>query len=120
MSRSRSRSHRQRFWHCRYNSLAPLGSLLNLRRLKIATYPDPSFDLLTQLRLLEELHIIHMPMIRELSPLAALKSLRLLTLGDAPELGFIGQGHRGPVALSSRGSSQPGGAWALAWSLLVG
>ena len=29
------------------------GSLLNLRRLEIATYPDPSFDLLIELRFLE-------------------------------------------------------------------
>lgn len=71
-------------WHCRYASLAPLGSLLNLRRLEIATYPDPSFDLLTQLRLLEELRIIHMPEIRDLKPLAALKNLRVLTLETLP------------------------------------
>jgi hypothetical protein len=71
-------------WHCRYASLAPLGSLLNLRRLEIATYPDPSFDLLTQLRLLEELHVTHMPEIRELSPMATLKNLRVLTLATLP------------------------------------
>jgi hypothetical protein len=71
-------------WHCRYVSLAPLGSMLNLRRLEIATYPDPSLDPLTPLRLLEELHIHHMPGIRELWPLASLENLRVLTLQTTP------------------------------------
>jgi hypothetical protein len=71
-------------WHCRYVSLAPLGSILNLRRLEIATYPDPSLDPLTPPRLLEELHILHMPGIRELSPLASLENLRVLTLQTTP------------------------------------
>lgn len=61
-----------------------VGSLLNLRRLEIATYPDPSFDSLIRLRLLEELHITHMPEIGELSPLGSLKSLRVLTLQTLP------------------------------------
>ena len=73
-----------RVWHCRYDTLAPLGRLANCRSLKIATYPDSSFDILTALEKLEVLEVLHLPNVRDMSALAALKALRVLELATLP------------------------------------
>jgi hypothetical protein len=73
-----------RIWHCRYKTLSPVGDLLKLRTLVIATYPDESLDLLRPLRDLRQLHILHMPKVRDLSPLAALERLEFLSLATLP------------------------------------
>jgi hypothetical protein len=73
-----------RIWHCRYRTLAPLASLVNLRTLEIASYPDATLDPLCGLTQLEELRIVHLPQVGDLSPLAALRRLRCLELATLP------------------------------------
>lgn len=73
-----------RIWHCKYESLAPLGALRNLEELVIATFPDESFEFLEKLSELRFLQILHMPKICDISPLRGLKRLTTLSLSTLP------------------------------------
>src|SRR5262245_45226511 len=73
-----------RIWHCRYRTLQPLANFVGLRTLSVATYPDPSFDILARLTSLESLEVVHLPEVRSLSPLTLLKNLRSLSLQTLP------------------------------------
>lgn len=73
-----------RIWHCKYESLVPLGALRNLEELVIATFPDESFDFLGKLSELRFLQVLHMPKICDISPLSGLKQLTTLSLSTLP------------------------------------
>lgn len=73
-----------RIWHCRYATLRPLARLTNCRTLKIATFPDSSFDMLTGLEKLEVLEVLHLPKVRDIAALAEHKSLTTLELATLP------------------------------------
>jgi len=73
-----------KIWHCKYSSLAPIAKCFNLETLVIATYPDDSLHLLEQLTSLRYLSILHLPKIRDLSPLKTLKKLESLSLSTLP------------------------------------
>lgn len=73
-----------KIWHCKYKSLAPLGELLNLEELMIATFPDASFEFLEKLKNLRFLSIVHMPKIIDIAPLAKLSKLTSLSLSTLP------------------------------------
>src|SRR5262245_50873052 len=69
-----------RVWNCRYRTLAPIGSLRRLKTLVTNGFPDDSFGILTALKGLRLLCIVHLPRVRDLSPrsLAALAESRSL------------------------------------------
>lgn len=73
-----------RIWHCKYESLAPLGALRNLEELVIAAFPDESFEFLEKLSELRFLQVLHMPKICDISPLSGLKRLTALSLSTLP------------------------------------
>lgn len=73
-----------RVWHCKYKSLAPISRMKHLRALMIATYPDDTFETLSDLSELEWLSIVHLPKIASLDSLAFIKSLRWLELATLP------------------------------------
>ena len=73
-----------RVWHCKYRTLGPLRQFENLRVLVVATYPDDSLDVVSKLKRLEFLSILHLPKITDLAPLARLKSLTTLCLETLP------------------------------------
>jgi hypothetical protein len=73
-----------RIWHCSYRSLAPVADLTGLTRLEIATYPDASLSALAGFVRLEELSILHLPNVTDLSPLQGLSRLRRLDLMTNP------------------------------------
>jgi hypothetical protein len=80
-----------RIWHCSYQTLMPVGRLLNLRTLVIATYPDVSLEPLRPLINLRYLSIVHLPRIRDLSPLADLHRLQTLSLATLPSWDSTGR-----------------------------
>jgi hypothetical protein len=73
-----------RVWHCGYQTLAPVGTLVSLRHLVIAKFPDETFDALAQLENLESLRVLHFPKVRSLSPLVNLRKLRSISLECLP------------------------------------
>jgi hypothetical protein len=73
-----------RIWHCKYRSLAGLTSFTELRTLIVASYPDASLEPLLQLSGLRYLLIVHLPQVRDLSPLGELKGLETLRLATLP------------------------------------
>jgi len=73
-----------RIWHCKYKTLQPIARFQRLRALRIATFPDDSLELLTELRELEWLSIVHLPKIASLAPLGGMKALRWLELQTLP------------------------------------
>ena len=73
-----------RIWHCSYRTLEPLKMLKNLRTLVIATFPDDTLRPLASLTELRYLQIIHLPRVTDLSPLAALSNLEVLSLETLP------------------------------------
>lgn len=73
-----------RVWHCGYRTLRPVGDLVSLRHLVIATFPDESFDLLSPLENLESLRVLHFPKTKSLAPLASLRKLKSISLESLP------------------------------------
>src|SRR5687768_11996911 len=73
-----------RVWHCKYRTLAALHHFPNLRGLEIATYPDASLDVVSGLKDLRYLRILHLPRVTNLGPLAGLIHLRTLRLSTLP------------------------------------
>lgn len=71
-------------WHCKYKTLAPLAEFKNLQELKIATFPDESFECLSSLSRLEWLSVLHLPKVKNLEALSRIKSLRFLALETLP------------------------------------
>lgn len=73
-----------RIWHCRYRTLNQVSALRNLETLIIATFPDSSLAALSPLGRLRYLRVLHLPLIRDLSPLATLSQLECLSLETLP------------------------------------
>jgi len=73
-----------RIWHCKYRSLQPLRLFAGLVKLEIATFPDASLEVLSPIRGLQLLHIVHLPGVSSLEPLAALVKLRKVSLETLP------------------------------------
>ncbi|MET0333566.1 MAG: hypothetical protein ABW190_04795 [Rhizobacter sp.] len=71
-------------WHCKYKTLKPIADFKNLKALKIASFPDSSFDDLGKLAKLEWLSVQHIPKVGVLDGLARLKNLRYLQLQTLP------------------------------------
>jgi hypothetical protein len=71
-------------WHCRYQTLRPIGELRRLESLVIATFPDDSLEFLGPLKRLRDLRIMHLPRVSDLAPLAALRRLETLGLSTLP------------------------------------
>jgi hypothetical protein len=71
-------------WHCKYKTLKPLSAFEYVRTLKIATFPDESFELLSNLPRLEWLSVLHLPNIKDLDAIGRIKSLRFLELQTLP------------------------------------
>lgn len=76
--------HSVRIWHCGYRTLDPVSAFTQLRTLVIATFPDATLAALTPLSQLRYLQILHLPKIRDLSPLVALSRLESLSLETLP------------------------------------
>jgi hypothetical protein len=75
-----------RIMHCSYRTLAPLVTFTNLIHLEIAAYPDETLEPIGHLTQLEELSILHLPRVTDLSPLASLPNLHRLDLMTSPSL----------------------------------
>jgi hypothetical protein len=73
-----------RIWHCKFKSLAPIAAYLNLEHLTIATFPDATLDVLSGLKNLRHLSLLHFPKVKDLAPLARLKKLETLSLASLP------------------------------------
>lgn len=73
-----------RIWHCKYTSLVPIGDLVNLTALDVATYPDESLEPLATMTQLQHLSIMHLPKVTTLLPLGRLRSLTHLSLATLP------------------------------------
>jgi hypothetical protein len=73
-----------RVWFCRFRSVAPIVALENLRTLEVAGFPDDTLAPLRALRKLRYLKIVHLPRVAELSPLAELAGLEVLSLATLP------------------------------------
>lgn len=67
-------------WHCKYKTLESLAEFENLQTLKIATFPDESFEFLTNLSQLEWLSVLHLPKVKDLEAIGRIKNLRFLEL----------------------------------------
>ncbi|HNC31975.1 MAG TPA: hypothetical protein PLH49_13365 [Chitinophagaceae bacterium] len=72
-----------RIWHCKYANLDELSRFCNLEELVIATFPDKTFDVLSGLKNLRYLSILHMPKISDLSPISKLHNLESLSLSTS-------------------------------------
>lgn len=73
-----------RVWHCKYRSLAPLARLVTLEGAAIASFPDPTFELIAGLQHLRHLAVVHLPKVTDLAPIASLSSLEVLSLATLP------------------------------------
>lgn len=71
-------------WHCNYRTMADLAKLTNLRSLRVATFPDTSFNALSSLSKLRRLEVWHLPRVSELDALSNCSALRELTLATLP------------------------------------
>src|SRR4051812_13295548 len=80
-----------RIWHCKYKSLRQLSSCPNLEELVIATFPDSSLDVISSLRNLRYLSIVHLPKVSDLTPLAQLAKLESLSLSTLPSWDSTGR-----------------------------
>lgn len=79
-----------RIVHCAYPTLVPLAAFTNLIHVEIVGYPDDTLEPIGQLTQLEELSIMHLPRVTDLSPLASLANLRRLDLMTWPGQGSSG------------------------------
>jgi hypothetical protein len=73
-----------RVWHCAYETLQPLELLRDLEVLVIANFPDHDLEVLSSLRTLRYLSIIHLPKVTDLQPLLPLSRLECLSLATLP------------------------------------
>lgn len=73
-----------RVWHCKYKTLEPISGLRNLRGLVIATFPNEDLRLLSELKALEYLSILHLPKVEDLAPLTGLSHLKVVRLSTLP------------------------------------
>ncbi|HNQ23904.1 MAG TPA: hypothetical protein PKK06_12495 [Phycisphaerae bacterium] len=73
-----------RIWNCSYRSLAPLRAFTRLRTLQILSFRGDSFDVLRKMTRLKYLQVVHLPHVKDLSPLADLTALEALELSTAP------------------------------------
>jgi hypothetical protein len=73
-----------RVWHSKYKTLEPLVQFANLRGLEVATFPDPSLQVLAHLKRLQFLRILHLPNVTDLAPLSELRELVTLHLATLP------------------------------------
>jgi hypothetical protein len=71
-------------WHCKYKTLEPIADFKNLVALKVASFPDDSFEVLSKLSNLEWLSVLHLPKVRDLEAIGRLKNLRYLELQTLP------------------------------------
>ena len=72
-----------RIWHCKYRTLEGISQFPNLHTLVVATWPDTSISILSEIDL-EYLCIVHFPKIHDLAPLRDLQRLRSLSLQTLP------------------------------------
>lgn len=72
-----------RIWHCKYRTLEGIRQFPNLRTLVVATWPNESLSILSDIGL-EYLRIVHLPKIHDLAPLKDLQRLRALSLQTLP------------------------------------
>lgn len=91
-----------RFWHCKFRSLAFVSRFANLEGLAVATYPDASFEALGPLTCLRYLRVLHLPKVSDLTPLARLQKLEVLSLATLPSWDSSGKtteiASLGPIA----------------------
>jgi hypothetical protein len=73
-----------RVWHCKYATVSPVAGLRELETLVIASFPDPSLDMLGALHKLRYLSILHLPRVTTLGPLERLQRLETLSLATLP------------------------------------
>lgn len=71
-------------WYCKYKSHLPLAQFRNMEELVIAGFPDASFEFLGRLEKLRVLHVLHMPKISDIVPLANLVHLKSVSLATLP------------------------------------
>lgn len=80
----RSKIRTLRIWHCKYKSLQAVAEFQNLEELVIASFPDASLGILSSLRKLRYLSILHMPKVSELEVLSSLLNIESLSLSTSP------------------------------------
>jgi phage FluMu protein Com len=73
-----------RIWHCSYQSLSKISDFQNVESIEIATYPDSSLDIIGKLPKVKSLKIIHLPRVKEITPLSKLECLEILYLAVLP------------------------------------
>lgn len=80
-----------RIWHCGYRTLAPLAEFRNLEGAEIASFPDDSLEVLSELAKFRYLRILHLPKVKDLSPLGELGALEVLRLHTLPSWDAAGR-----------------------------
>jgi hypothetical protein len=73
-----------RVWHCKFATLGPIARLRRLRSLVIASFPDSSLEMLSELRELRYVSVLHLPKVKSLGPLQRLHKLESLSLATLP------------------------------------
>lgn len=73
-----------RIWHCNYSSLEQLNACSNLDSLVIASLPEENFNFISQCKNLRYLSVCHLPKMHDLSSLANLRQLEVLSLETLP------------------------------------
>jgi hypothetical protein len=71
-------------WHCKYETLEAVAEFENLQVLKIASFPDISFEFLANLSQLKWLSVLHLPKVQDLEAISRITSLRFLELQTLP------------------------------------
>jgi hypothetical protein len=71
-------------WHCKYETLEAVAEFENLQVLKIASFPDMSFEFLANLSQLKWLSVLHLPKVQDLEAISRITSLRFLELQTLP------------------------------------
>lgn len=73
-----------RIWHCKYKSFEQLSELINLEVAVFASLPESNFNFLEHCLKLKHLSVVHLPKIRDLSPLQSLNNLETVSLSTLP------------------------------------